>query len=157
MTSTRTPAVPHDALATLVTGVVALVAGGIVAALTGPAQWERGSWVAAYLVLVVGVGQIGLGLTMVALSRRPVPRGRILAFMALYDGGSALVIVGTLATSPVAVTVGGVLFAASLVVVLRSPVDNEMAPVWTRWTWRALVLVLLVSTPIGLALSWLGD
>ena len=44
----------------LVLGSVGVVLGGLLAAVTGPLALPMGSWAAAYLVLVVGVGQIVL-------------------------------------------------------------------------------------------------
>ena len=45
----------------LAAGGVSIVAGGVVAAVTGPTDWDHGSWVAAFLVLVAGVAQLGVG------------------------------------------------------------------------------------------------
>ena len=42
-------------------GGASVVAGGMAAAVTGPMQWGHGSWVAAFLVLVAGAAQIGIG------------------------------------------------------------------------------------------------
>ena len=52
-------------------GAVALlcvVAGGLVAAVTGPLRLEHGSWAAAYLVLVGGVAQGALGIAQYFLA-----------------------------------------------------------------------------------------
>ena len=56
-----------------VLGVCFVVVGGLVAAVTGPLELTRGSWLAAYLVLVCGVPQVALATAQPALSTRPVP------------------------------------------------------------------------------------
>ena len=43
-------------------GVLCVIAGGLTAGVTAPAASERSSWASAYLVLVAGVAQVGLGL-----------------------------------------------------------------------------------------------
>ena len=43
------------------TGIGSVVLGGLVAAVTEPLDLTHGSWVAAYLVLVGGVGQGAMG------------------------------------------------------------------------------------------------
>ena len=64
----------------MVAGGAAIIAGGIVAAVTDPAGWEHGSWTAAFLVLVAGVAQIGLALGQVELAAVPAtPRVALLA------------------------------------------------------------------------------
>lgn len=52
----------------LFTGGISIVAGGLVAAVTGPTNWDRGAWVANFLVLVAGVAQIGIDASQAHLS-----------------------------------------------------------------------------------------
>lgn len=134
-----------------VVGAVAVVAGGIVAAVTGPTGWDDGSWVAAFLVLVVGVGQIGLGAAQAASA--DVARRVVTAQIVAYNVGSALVLVATLAGSPAVVTLGGVVLVGALAGFLASARRSDSRS-WVARVQMALLVVLLVSVPIGIALSW---
>lgn len=134
-------------------GCVAVVLGGLVAAVTGPLGWAKGSWAAAYLVLVVGVTQYVMG-RMRPAGRRPDRGGW--GQLAGWNLGSLLVIGGTLVATPVLVTLGSVLLAVALVLALwadlRAPED---ARTWVTWGYGAMLVVLLVSIPVGTILSYL--
>jgi hypothetical protein len=137
----------------LVVAAIAIVAGGLVAAVSRPTGWSDGPWVAAYLVLVAGVGQVGLGAGQVAWAASPGSRRQVGRQLVLLNGSSLLVIVGTLVTTPALVTVGSVVLLAALVSFARA------VPTWGggRWAWvyRALLVVLIGSIPIGTALAWI--
>lgn len=143
--------VPSAAVPFALCGIVSVVAGGVVAAVTGPTDWTHGSWMAAFLVLVMGVGQVGLGLGQ-AIVVDPSRRIRSIE-VATYNVGSALVLAGTLIALPVVVTVGGV----GLVVALGTFLTTGRRGGRGSWVGRiqtALLVVILVSVPIGIALSW---
>ena len=74
-------------------GRAGVVVGGFVAAFTGPFGWTKGSWVAAYLVLVLGVGQYVMGRARAGTGDAD-PAGWIQ--LAGWNLGSLLVIGGTL-------------------------------------------------------------
>lgn len=137
-------------------GTVAIIAGGLAAAVTRPAGWSDGSWVAAYLVLVTGVGQIGLGVGQSLLAQRP-SRARLAAQLVLLNAGSALVVLGTLVDQPPVVTAGGVVLVAGLVLFATAPRrDGRLDRVrGVLGLYLGLLAVLIVSIPIGLALSWI--
>ena len=83
----------------VIIGAICVVAGGLVAALSGPTGFEQGSWLAAYLVLVGGVAQIALGGGQAWLARR-VPRARSTRIEAWsWNVGAAAVVRGTLPSS----------------------------------------------------------
>lgn len=139
-------------------GAVCVVAGGVVAAVTGPTGWDDGSWVAAYLVLVAGVAQIGLGVGRAALAPRVPSTGRVAAEWITWNAGNAVVVGGTLGDVPVVVSAGGVLLVAALGL-FTAATWARPAPVagpspWLRRAFLALEVVLLVSIPVGLTLSW---
>lgn len=48
-------------------GSACVVAGGLVAAVTGPTDFDHRSWLSVYLVLVGGVAQIALGILQYVL------------------------------------------------------------------------------------------
>lgn len=138
-------------------GALAVVLGGLVAAVTGPFDWAKGSWAAAYLVLVVGVAQYLMGWVHRAMPRVD-PAGWVQ--LAGWNLGSLLVIGGTLIASPGVVVVGSVLLVIALVVALcsdlRSGIDARAGGrTWLVWVHRGMLLVMLVSIPVGIALSFL--
>lgn len=155
MTQPSTPTIPPSLVPFLAVGSIAVVAGGIAAAVTGPTGWEHGSWVAAFLVLVTGVGQIGLGAGQAALTRGAVTLRRIATEVALLNGGCLLVIAGTLASTPTVVTIGGVALAGALGLLACTPHHHRQQHAWIGHAYTGLLLVLLVSIPIGLTLAWL--
>lgn len=149
-----TISVPSTVRPFLVAGVGAVVAGGMIAAASRPAGWERGPWTAAFLVLVVGVGQVGLAIGQSASGRPVIDIRTIVVELVLVNVGASLVIAGTLSSSPVTATIGSVLFAVALVVFARQSCGRRGERGWLLRAYLALLLVLVVSTPIGIALSW---
>lgn len=131
-------------------GALGVVAGGLVAAVTGPMDWTKGSWAAAYLVLVVGVAQYVMG----RLRAADVTGDRAgWVQLAGWNLGSALVIGGTLVTTPLLVDGGSVLLVVALVLALRARVAR--VPAAAALAYRALLLVLAISIPVGMVLSHL--
>lgn len=133
-----------------------MVLGGLVAAVTGPLTLSKGSWLAAYLVLVCGVPQHLMG-------RATDGGGAARAgwwLLACWNIGNAAVIAGTLLGSAYLVDAGGLLLLLSLVAVLRAllrPRADVAAGIGgvQRWLLITLLLVLVVSIPIGLVLAHL--
>lgn len=141
--------------------------GGLVAAVTGPLGWERGSWLAAYMVLVCGVAQFVMGRAP-AWFDRPVSVRLTWMQLAGWNAGNGMVIGGTLAGLPNLVDVGGIVLLVILVDMIRDAVRNPgppaMDPFTVRgtaarirgWGWgayRALLVLLVVSIPVGLVLA----
>lgn len=162
------------ALPFAVLGVVFVVIGGLVSAATAPVASEHGSWAAAYLVLVAGVSQAGLGVGQAMLARR-VPSRRVLNVeLVTWNVGNAAVIAGTLLETTALVDVGGVVLLVTLALMIRAVrgAGGGAVPVaeaevgagvgavrpagWMLLTFRILVLVLLVTIPIGLVLARIG-
>jgi hypothetical protein len=151
-------AVLRQAAPATVVGVVCVVAGGLVAALTAPRPTEHGTWAAAYLVLVAGVSQVGLTVGQSLLAPRGLPNRTSLAELVTWNGGNAAVLTGTLAGTVWVVDVGGGLLVVTLALVVSAirghPVrDGGRRQALARRAFRFLVLVLLVSIPIGLWLA----
>lgn len=135
-----------------VIGGACVVAGGLVAAVTGPLQLEHGSWAAAYLVLVAGVTQIAFAAGQLALAPSP-PSPRVVAGELLgWNLGSAAVITGTIVREPLIVDFGGVLLVVALALFILS-IRGAAHPRWALWLFRGVVVVMMVSIPIGLVLA----
>lgn len=148
---------PEAAL--VVVGAGCVILGGLVAAVTGPLGLEQGSWLAAYLVLVGGVAQVAIGLAPLWLTVRP-PTPRLgWSTLASWDLGSALVIAGTLAGLPLVVDGGSVLLVIGLATALYAVRRGAQHPSpegsarHLGWAYHGLLLVLLVSIPIGVVLA----
>ena len=136
-------------------GSVCIVAGGLVAAVTRPTDFEAGSWVAAYLVLVGGVAQIALGAGQGWLARVPPGASAVRGEVVTWNGAAALTIWGTLAELPAVTTVGAVLSATSLALFLvGTRATRPTAPV-VRAAYRGVVAVILLSAPVGVVLAWM--
>lgn len=138
----------------LAAGVVGVVSGGLIAAASRPAGWERGSWVAALLVLVVGVGQSGLAVGQATFGANPTRRVMTCELL-LVNLGAALVIVGTLLSSPLTATAGSLSVGVALVMFARGAVGSGEERRWLRRAFISLLLLLTVSVPVGVALTWL--
>lgn len=133
-------------------GAVWIIAGGLVAAVTGPLDLDKGSWAAAFCVLVAGVAQYTLGVVQAALVSKPPTVRRTTAQLATWNAGCAIVILGTTTGILFLVHVGGLLLAASLVLLIIT-VRDESEPRWALFTYRALLIIILASIPIGLAIA----
>ncbi|HET8614545.1 MAG TPA: hypothetical protein VFL94_03395 [Actinomycetales bacterium] len=145
----------------LVLGGLTVVAGGLVAAAVAHAPTEKPVWASAYLVLVAGLGQVGLALGRALLAPRPPTSGAVARDFTVFALGNTGVIVGTLTDAVWLVDVGGALLVVALALMVwgvRAGVEAvERRPrpwvVWLLWLYRGLVVVLLVSIPVGLVLA----
>lgn len=142
-------------------GWLFVVVGGLVAAVTGPLELEHGSWLAAYLVLVCGVATSAIGAMQTRPGTTPMPRVRSQVQLGSWTIGNAAVIVGTLGEVPWIVDVGAAFLVVALVVALvhtatAGTLSTAGTVQWlTLWTYRALLVVLVVSVPIGVVLAHL--
>lgn len=138
-----------------VIGTAWIVSGGLVAAVTSPLRLEHGSWAAAYQVLVAGVAQYAFGAAQNALAPVQPSRRTIAVELAAWNVGSAAVIGGTIARMPLIVDGGGLLLVVALALMIRSVRGKGAGPAWALWTYRILLVTILVSIPIGLTLAHL--
>lgn len=139
----------------LIAGTVSVVAGGLVAAVTGPTEWSDGSWVAAFLVLVAGVAQFGIGASQAFLAVTAPTVACVAAQVVMWNIGCATVIAGTLLSSPATVAIGSSPLLAGLVmsmVAIRDQFGAQRSVVLVGY--RLLLLVVLASVPIGVALAF---
>lgn len=139
----------------LVIGSVCTVVGGVVAAVTRPTDFELGSWLAAYLVLVGGVAQIALGAGQAWLADEPPRASEVNVEVATWNFGVVATVVGSLASAPVVTTLGGIASALALGLFLVGVRTPGSAPRWARILYRWVVAIVLLSIPVGLALAWI--
>jgi hypothetical protein len=135
-------------------GVACVIAGGLVAAVTRPLAFELGSWLAAFLVLVGGVAQLGLGAGQAWLSDDRPPARLVVREVAAWNAGLAATIAGSLLDLPAVTVAGGVTLVAALALFLVTTRTATQGPTWMRLSYRAVLVVVLSSTPVGLVLAW---
>lgn len=138
-------------------GVLCIVAGGLLAAVTASAPTQPTTWATAYLVLVGGVAQAGLGAGQI-LSTRYTPRLVIAAQVVGWNLGNAAVLVGALSNRTGLVDIGGALLVVVLILLTRALVTAGTRPVtglwrWLRYGYGLLIILLIVSIPVGLVLA----
>lgn len=144
-------------------GAACVLLGGAVAAMTGPLGLDKGSWLAAYLVLVCGVGTRAMGVMQSRSPGASMPAGRGWIQLASWTLGNAAVIAGSLLGVAGIVDVGAALLVVAVVIALIHTTQPKLvaAPGSTNrlilWVYRCLLLVLLVSVPIGSVLAHLRD
>jgi hypothetical protein len=144
-----------------VVGAGCVVAGGLVAAVTGPLRWSQGSWSAAYLVLVAGVAQYAMGRVPTRSGAAELPAGAGWATLGCWNLGNTAVIVGTLTFHPVLVDVGSLLLVCALSaawLTLRrvTPTALDRVGRVAGLAYRGMLLALLVGTGIGVLLANTG-
>ena len=143
----------------VVVGAVAVVAGGAVAAVTRPTGFELGPWLAAFLVLVGGVAQIALGAGQAWVADRVPASATVRSELAVWNVGLAATMAGSLLPAPLLTALGAVAVLIALALFLsatRPHLDAAaaVAPRWARILYPLGIVVVLISTPIGLVLSW---
>lgn len=139
----------------LVVGSVCIVAGGVVAAVTRPTGFELGSWLAAYLVLVGGVAQIGLGTGQAWLAQAPPRWEEVRTEVVAWNLSVVATVVGTLLAAPIVTTVGGIALVVALGRFLVGVRTTGAGSRLVRVAYRGLTAIVLVSTPVGLVLAWI--
>ncbi|GAA2111621.1 hypothetical protein GCM10009841_34540 [Microlunatus panaciterrae] len=155
------PVTERIAVAHAVLGACCVVLGGAVAAATGPLVLHKGSWLAAYLVLVCGVTGCAIGAMQTRVGR-PVSAVVARTQLACWVLGNAAVIAGSLAAIPGIVDGGGVLLVIALGIALHAvrpkarPSVGDVVSRSAGWAYRLLLVVVLLSVPVGLVLAHLS-
>ncbi len=135
----------------LVPGAAGVIMGGLIAASVAQDPTFATVWLAAYLVLVVGVAQIALAIGQALLASPAVDIARIRLESVLFNVGSVGVIVGAIGGGFVFVVFGTVLFIGALgafLLAVRGPTGG-----YAVHAYRALIALLSISALVGLLLS----
>ena len=138
----------------VVAGGVLILAGGFCAAIDGVAPSQHLAWASAYLVLVCGSAQIMLGGGENSSSTR---HGRVRVLFGYeftaFNVANAAVLVGTLLRLSIVLDVGSIFFLVALGLfawATRGTVTHNRS---VRFVYRAVILVLGVSVPVGVLLA----
>lgn len=137
----------------VICGFVAIAAAGLLAAVTASIPQRQILWAIAYLVLVVGIAQIGLGTGQAWLAERRNGAPLLTAQFLAFNLGNAGVIGGTFADTSLLVDAGGVFLIVSLILFVWGTRGSAKSRLKTLY-W-ILLAILIVSIPIGLILSHL--
>jgi hypothetical protein len=139
-----------------IAGATAVVAGGaLAAAIAAPSPTRHGVWAVAYLVLVLGVGQLVLGAGQAVLAADPLTPGLAAATAAAFNVSGVVIVLGVVTDRIVAFDVG----AALLLVVLAwlfYVVRRSARAGWTLLAYRLFIAALIVSIPIGMLITTAG-
>ncbi len=152
---TGAPGALRRALPYLVSALVCTVAGGLLAAATAYASTQKTAWATAYLVLVGGVAQVGLGAALAWLAQHASMRTAWVGFV-LFTLGNAGVLAGQLSGLIALTFTGGALLVVALAVIVAATRGGAPAHPVLLWGFRALVVLLAVSIPTGLVLAVVG-
>jgi hypothetical protein len=138
-----------------VAACTAIITGGFVAAATRPLELERGSWVAALLVLVGGVAQGALGAGRVLLPTTAPNPTRVAAETGLWNLAVIGTILGSLTSFPGLTTISGMALLVDLVLVYGATRTLDPARRRLRLALQVVLAVVFVSVPIGMTLAWI--
>lgn len=134
-------------------GSACIVVGGLVAAVTTPLGLAKGSWSAAYLVLVCGVAQCLFGVARSKLAQAPLTRMGFLTEFSCWNLGNAAVIVGTVLNAPAVLDCGGALLIVVLLMQISHLRHAKPGMSWALRLYGTVIGMLLLSIPIGLILA----
>lgn len=143
------------AVAFIVVGGAAITAAGVVSAATAFAPSYLASWAVAFLVLVAGVAQVTLGIGQALLASRLLARTLIISEVLLFNLGCAGVLLGQLLALRVFTVLGSLLLVASLALLFRATWGSapEGRSRLLLFAFRAVLLILLISIPVGLFIA----
>lgn len=134
--------------------ILAIISGGVISAFSARHPSRFAMWVTAYLVLVVGVIQAGFVISwqsLTLLASWPA----IIAFSLFNIGNGAVIygrwLKGKKKTAHYVVYLGGALIALSMIILGILSLGAPLT--WAHSGFLALIIVILVSMPIGLFLS----
>lgn len=151
---TMPPAVFRDRAAIaapfLAVALLAIVAGGLLAAVVAHAPSRALVWMVAYLVLVVGVAQALFGVAQAWLAGR-LPSLRLVAWQCmLFNLGNTGVITGTLMGRAPVVVLGTAAFTLALVSFLAG--TRGARPGWPLTAYRVGLGLLALGAATGVSL-----
>ncbi|OBF98158.1 hypothetical protein A5772_15290 [Mycolicibacter sinensis] len=137
-------------------GAVAIVAGGgLAAAIAAPSPTRHGVWAVAYLVLVLGVGQLVLGAGQALLAAEPLTSGAARVTAAAFNVSGAAIVLGVVTDHIAVFNIGAALLFLVLAWLLYG-VRRTARRGWALVTYRGFIAALIVSIPIGMLITTAG-
>jgi len=154
-TTSGAPGALRRALPFFICALVCVIVGGLLSAAAAYIITQKIAWAVAYIVLVAGVAQAGLGAALGWLAQRARPAVVWAAFV-LWNLGNIGVVAGQLSGALAATMAGGALLVVALVLTIIASRRGAPTHLLLLWGFRVLVVVLAVSIPTGLVLAALG-
>lgn len=145
----------HAAWLFCAVGVGSVVLGGLVAALTRPFELDSGPWVAAYLVLVSGVAQVGLGAGQAGLATRPPGFRVVLVELLAWNTSTVAIILGTLLGWPLLTSAGALCLLLAVGLLVQGVPVRSANRSWPAAAHLALASLVALSAPVGVMLAWI--
>ncbi len=132
-------------------GVMAIVAGGLLAARISGRPIPVLVWLVAYLVLVVGVAQFALGWGQARLAARLPPYLVALEWL-IFNLGNAGTVAGTLAGLYRMTIAGSILVAIAMPLFTWGLIGSRRHPLW-QIPYYALAALIFASAIAGIILA----
>ncbi|WP_417234277.1 hypothetical protein [Arthrobacter sp.] len=143
----------RTAIPFLVIGGLGILAGGFLSAISAAAPSYLAAWAVAYLVLVVGFAQLLLGIGQDQLAVRR-PSGRLVAAEVLtFNLANVAVLAGSLTSIVVLTWIGAALIVVAMALFIWAARGCGGRHRWLLYLFRAMIVILLVSAPIGIVLA----
>ncbi len=136
----------------LILALLAVIAGGLVSALTAHNPQRQMMWMCGYLVLVAGLAQATFGLGQALLAKVPPTTKFRYLQCAFFNVSSAGVIASQITALHALVYPATLLFVLSMALFLIGTRDGQHRR-WL-WTYRVLVGAIGTSSLVGIGLSW---
>ena len=143
----------RTAIPFLVIGGISIIAGGVISAVAAASPSYIASWAVAYIVLVAGVAQLVLGIGQAQLTSTQPPTWVIVAEAVALNLANVAVLIGSLAEIRVLSYIGAALLVIALVLFVWAVRGNHSRNRWLLYAFRAIVVILAVTAPIGLVIA----
>lgn len=138
-----------------VLGYGAIIAGGLLAAFSASNPTKLTAWASAYLVLVVGLLQIGFSYSLKHLLQKSAQKNIVWAFV-IYNLGNAGVLLGTALKNDSShvswlINAGGILLTVAMLIFIYIARVGKRS--WQLTLFYVMTIIILISVPIGLILA----
>lgn len=137
----------------LILGGLGILAGGFLSAVSAASPSYLAAWAVAYLVLVVGFAQLLLGIGQDQLAVRRPSASLVAAEVLAFNLANAAVLIGSLTTTVVLTWVGAALIVVAMALFIWAARGGGSRHRWLLYLFRAMIVVLLVSAPVGIVLA----
>lgn len=147
--------VQRSAIPFLTLGGVSVITGGVVSAAAAPAPSYTASWAVAYIVLVAGVAQLVLGFGQAQLAPRQPSRRVVASEAVAFNLAHVAVLLGTIAGAVWVVDIGAGFIVFALALFIWSVRGAGGGNRWLLYGYRVMILIVLITAPIGVVIAHL--
>ncbi|MDN5880579.1 MAG: hypothetical protein ACTHWW_00790 [Arthrobacter sp.] len=137
----------------LVIGGLGMLLGGLFSAISAASPSYLAAWAVAYLVLVVGVAQVVLGLGQARLAVKTPSEGFVSAEVLTYNLANIAVLGGSMFSLTLLTWIGAGLIVVAMGLFIWAARGAASEQRWWLYGYRAMIVIILVSAPIGIILA----